>query len=280
MSEHVTIYKLGITGKAYDVPGTRRAYTYQHQPDNQGAWKLGRACCAAYMEGGGDCIDFGLGLLKQLEANGFGVYELGEAKAAELQHCKTCDGTGDVHRADGEYLGECHCVKAHRAALEAGDLMAIAEECGAGRMTEHVAQVTRGDLERIIQFVKATQPSQVTVEFSQFLTSVMDAAGLIRHGRTSKELSEYLGKKCVEFRTGAIAAAQPSQVNRIPAGLYAELEALRTLRDATRIYRDSYMRDEIEDEDSCVSVDQHDAACSVQAALESAQALEWKGGEQ
>lgn len=70
---------------------------------------------------------------------------------------------------------------------------------------------------------------------------------------------------------------QPAQVNRIPAGLYAELEALRTLRDATRVYRDSYMRDEIEDEDSCVSVDQHDAACSVQAALESAQALEWKG---
>ncbi|CAN7520052.1 hypothetical protein LJR071_003534 [Pseudomonas sp. LjRoot71] len=67
------------------------------------------------------------------------------------------------------------------------------------------------------------------------------------------------------------------KTNRIPAGLYAELEALRTLRDTVRVYRDSYMRDEIEDEDSCVSVDQHDAACSVQAALESAQALEWKG---
>lgn len=73
---------------------------------------------------------------------------------------------------------------------------------------------------------------------------------------------------------------QPAQASRIPAGLYAELEALRTLRDAIRVYRDSYMRDEIEDEDSCVSVDQHDAACSVQAALERAQALEWKGGEQ
>lgn len=70
---------------------------------------------------------------------------------------------------------------------------------------------------------------------------------------------------------------QAALVSRIPAGLYAELEALRALRDATRVYRDSYMRDEIEDEDSCVSVDQHDAACSVQAALESAQALEWKG---
>lgn len=73
---------------------------------------------------------------------------------------------------------------------------------------------------------------------------------------------------------------QATLVSRIPAGLYAELEALRTLRDAVRVYRDSYMRDEIEDEGSCASVDQHDAACSVQAALESAQALEWKGGEQ
>lgn len=71
-----------------------------------------------------------------------------------------------------------------------------------------------------------------------------------------------------------------AQASRIPAGLYGELEALRTLRDAIRVYRDSYMRDEIADEDSCASVDQHDAACSVQAALESAQALEWKGGEQ
>lgn len=25
--------------------------------------------------------------------------------------CQTCDGTGDVHRSDGEWLGECHCVK-------------------------------------------------------------------------------------------------------------------------------------------------------------------------
>lgn len=70
-----------------------------------------------------------------------------------------------------------------------------------------------------------------------------------------------------------------SQVNRIPAGLYAELEALRTLRDATGVYLQGYMRDEIEDEDNCVNVDQHDAACSVKAALDNARALEWKGGD-
>ena len=68
-----------------------------------------------------------------------------------------------------------------------------------------------------------------------------------------------------------------SQVNRIPAGLYAELEALRTLRDAADVYLQGYMRDEIEDEESC-STDQHDAACSVKSALDNARALEWKGG--
>lgn len=68
-----------------------------------------------------------------------------------------------------------------------------------------------------------------------------------------------------------------AQVNRIPAGLYAELEALRTLRDATGVYLQGYMRDEIEDEDNCVTVDQHDAACSVKSALDNARALEWKG---
>lgn len=31
--------------------------------------------------------------------------------AAQEQRCEHCDGTGDVHRADGEWLGECDCTK-------------------------------------------------------------------------------------------------------------------------------------------------------------------------
>lgn len=30
-------------------------------------------------------------------------------QAMMSDRCQTCDGTGDVHRADGEYLGRCHC---------------------------------------------------------------------------------------------------------------------------------------------------------------------------
>ena len=53
----------------------------------------------------------------------------------------------------------------------------------------------------------------ITKDFSQFLSAVMDAAGLIRHGRQSKELSEYLGMKCMEYRGAALSA--PSHGERV-----------------------------------------------------------------
>lgn len=33
------------------------------------------------------------------------------SRPAKSERCKTCDGTGDVHRADGEYLGPCNCER-------------------------------------------------------------------------------------------------------------------------------------------------------------------------
>lgn len=72
----VQTIKLGLYGRAFDTPQTRRAYTYQEQPDNLGAYKLGRAVLHA--ASGGDSIDYGLSLLKQLQAQGFGVFELGD----------------------------------------------------------------------------------------------------------------------------------------------------------------------------------------------------------
>jgi hypothetical protein len=47
----------------------------------------------------------------------------------------------------------------------------------------------------------------ISKEFSQFISAVMDAAGLVRHGRQSKELSEYLGKKCMEYRFATVPSA-------------------------------------------------------------------------
>jgi hypothetical protein len=66
--------KLGAYGSAFDGPEDRRAYTYTDQPANLAAWKLGNA--AARVAAGGDPIDRGLSLLKELEAEGFGVFEL------------------------------------------------------------------------------------------------------------------------------------------------------------------------------------------------------------
>ena len=50
---------------------------------------------------------------------------------------------------------------------------------------------------------KAEQPAQQQepVAFSQFLSDVMTAAGLLSHGKQSKALSERLGKMVVHYRT-------------------------------------------------------------------------------
>ncbi|HCE6054740.1 TPA: hypothetical protein NHL18_006121, partial [Pseudomonas aeruginosa] len=53
-------------------------------------------------------------------------------------------------------------------------------------------------------------------EFSQFLSAVMDAAGLVRYGRRSKELSEYLGAQCMKYRLSAPVA----QAGQVPAAWY------------------------------------------------------------
>ncbi len=73
--------KIGIYGKAYDRPDERRAYTYDHQPHNVEAHKLGRAC--SEIHSGGDWIDRGLNLLNSLQREGFGVFELPAAPAKQ-----------------------------------------------------------------------------------------------------------------------------------------------------------------------------------------------------
>ncbi|KGP00553.1 hypothetical protein JT27_15650 [Alcaligenes faecalis] len=67
---------LGNYGAAYDLPGKRRAYTYEHQPGNIKASRLGSACLEAAAASAGDTIDRGLGLLKELQAQGFGVFDV------------------------------------------------------------------------------------------------------------------------------------------------------------------------------------------------------------
>jgi hypothetical protein len=83
---------VGMKGSAFDPPETKRAYTYAEQPGNIAASKLGRAFAVAALQSAGDSIDRGLALLKELEKEGFGVFEVGaeytvpKQELAEFKH--------------------------------------------------------------------------------------------------------------------------------------------------------------------------------------------------
>jgi hypothetical protein len=65
--------RLGET--IYTPPGEEVRFCYTRgQPDNVNAWRLGEACRRASENPGGDYIDGGLSLLKELEARGYGVF--------------------------------------------------------------------------------------------------------------------------------------------------------------------------------------------------------------
>ena len=57
---------------------------------------------------------------------------------------------------------------------------------------------------------------------------------------------------------------------RVPAGLYRELVALRELRNQAKAYIDGYLLDEIDDVDCCVSEDQHLSAAALSRLLQEA----------
>ena len=100
---------IGTKGSAFDSPTTKRAYTYAEQPGNVVASRLGLACNAAASQSAGDSIDRGLGLLQELQRQGFGVFDLGAEYAAppqrkpwvgltEDERTDICDGYGaNIH---------------------------------------------------------------------------------------------------------------------------------------------------------------------------------------
>ena len=126
-------------------------------------------------------------------------------------------------------------LKAEIAALKAQGVvmpepMKRGDEGGSG---EYGAAMIRGynACLREVARLNAAPVQQVSVpdastDFSQFLSAVMDAAGLVRHGRRSKELSEYLGSKCMEYRCFAAPAAPAAD-----AGLVEALEMALEIGD-------------------------------------------------
>lgn len=75
--------------------------TFDDQPDNLGAWRIGEACRKAARSPGGDYIDGGLGLLKELQAKGYGIVALTPAapEQAEQQYLGM-----DMGHADGSAM--------------------------------------------------------------------------------------------------------------------------------------------------------------------------------
>lgn len=72
-----------------------------------------------------------------------------------------------------------------------------------------------------------------------------------------------------------VAAMQSNAPGGIPAGLYAEVAALRDLRNQVKAYIDGYLQDEVEDRDACVSDDQHLSAAMLSNLLQDAFAAHW-----
>ena len=65
------------------------------------------------------------------------------APTDDAAHCEYCDGTGDVHRIDGEWLGTCDCdlARANRAAAQpAPDAVAEALEAAAAIADEYASE--------------------------------------------------------------------------------------------------------------------------------------------
>lgn len=56
--------------------------------------------------------------------------ELAKQAAEPVDRCRYCDGTGDVHRADGEWLGNCDCGSSQPKPEQAVGDGVVCDACG------------------------------------------------------------------------------------------------------------------------------------------------------
>ena len=162
--------------------------------------------------------------------------ELFRARIAELESRYQRDVYGLNNEGDpiggepaGGYANDNARLRAELSALKAQDT--VGEVVGWYRldrpyeMTSYPSVcATWHKLGAPVAPLYATHVQQVSVpdastDFSQFLSAVMDASGLVRHGRRSKELSEYLGSKCIEYRCFAAPAAPAADAGHVFYGM-------------------------------------------------------------
>lgn len=126
-TRNIQVCKLGRLGAAFDAPDIHYAYTYTEQPDNVGAMKLGRAAAINATGKHGDEIDRGLHLLLQLQAEGFGVFQIAAAPtpsasdAVPVPVAKINEWADKLNSSDGNGYGwEDNMAEELRALLATG----------------------------------------------------------------------------------------------------------------------------------------------------------------
>lgn len=86
------------------------------------------------------------------------LYTLPPATPAPEVRCQTCDGTGDVHRSDGEWLGECHCVKAEQG--ERQEVVVPAKLTGATGFAKGIEDGWNAAIDAVMRLNATPQPGQ------------------------------------------------------------------------------------------------------------------------
>lgn len=113
-----------------------------------------------------------------------------------------------------------------------------------------------------------------SAEFSQFLSAVMDAAGMVRHGRRSKELSEYLGAQCMKYRLSA-PIAQAGQVPQAWLDVQAERRRQITAKGWTPEHDDAHSHGQMARAAACYALAGSSAPNDGTAALLVSLAWPW-----
>ncbi|HIE1771653.1 TPA: hypothetical protein ACXJYT_005386 [Pseudomonas aeruginosa] len=186
---------------------------------------------------------------KRLDAALARVAELEKGTVyVEARQCDECQHGGINDSADG--LAACHdcdwtgpepdedkCPGCHRENC----MTAACPACG-GRYV----LVASDDVTAPVAQAQHSVPEGLA-EFSQFLSAVMDAAGLVRYGRRSKELSEYLGAQCMKYRLSApVAQAQhslPEGWMLVECGIWTQEQVDEMQKTVTRFRNSEFVDD-------------------------------------
>lgn len=100
------------------------------------------------------------------------------ASPAPVERCPNCDDTGDVHRADGEWLGECDCGSApvERVEQEAVAMLLI-DDASVAESGDWDIEPIPAAIEKLARSGGATLPLYTTPQPAP--TAAQDVAGLV-----------------------------------------------------------------------------------------------------